>query len=144
MHFSNVRIFEIIMYIWVVCFGHCVIYICKWFVNCVKFIFGLLSLVWIWHISSLFAFNLGMKCQFGWNALMKAHVGHVVHCKLLKLQDLHTFVVMIWYCVKDVRKEHFKVVHIKKIDVEKNVSIDEDTNLVQLLPRIMWHYLTST
>jgi rhodanese-related sulfurtransferase len=64
---------------------------------------------------------------------MKSHVGHVVHCKLWKLQGLHTFVAMIGYCVKDVRKEHFKVVHIKKIDVEKNVSIDEYKNLVQLV-----------
>jgi hypothetical protein len=75
---------------------------------------------------------------------MKVHVGHVVHCKLLKLQGPHTFVAMIGYCVKDVKKEHFKVVHIKKFDVEKNVSIDEYTNLVQLLPKIMWCYLTST
>jgi hypothetical protein len=75
---------------------------------------------------------------------MKTHVGHVVHYKLLKLQSLHTFVAMIGYCVKDVRKEHFKVVHIKNIYMEKNVSIDEYTNLVQLLPKIMSHYLTST
>jgi hypothetical protein len=58
---------------------------------------------------------------------MKAHVDHVVHCKLLKLQGLHTFVVMIGYHFKDVRKEHFKVVHVKVFNVEKNVNIDEYT-----------------
>jgi hypothetical protein len=57
---------------------------------------------------------------------MKAPIGHVVHCKLLKGRGLHTFVVgMIGYWLKDAREKHFKVVDINPLDVEKNASIDE-------------------
>ncbi len=34
---------------------------------------------------------------------------------------------MIGYCLKDVKKEHFKLVHVKVFDVEKNANIDEYT-----------------
>jgi hypothetical protein len=57
--------------------------------------------------------------------MVKAFVGHLVHCKLLKGLGLHNFVAMVGYCLKDAWKEHFKVVN--DIDVKKNASIDEYT-----------------
>jgi hypothetical protein len=33
--------------------------------------------------------------------MVKAFVGHLVHCKLLKGLGLHNFVAMVGYCLKD-------------------------------------------
>lgn len=76
------------------------------------------------HISSLLAFNQVVKHQLGWNDLLKALISHVVPCKILKGQSLHTFVEVIGYWLKDARKEHFKVVDGNVSNMEKNVSID--------------------
>jgi hypothetical protein len=77
------------------------------------------------HISSLLAFNQVLKHQLAWNDLVKPFISHVVPCKILKGQSLHTFVEMIGYWLKDARKEHFKVVDVSVSNVEKNFSIDE-------------------
>ncbi len=77
------------------------------------------------HISSLLAFNQVFKHQLALNDLVKAFISHVVPCKILKRQSLHTFVEMIGYWLKDARKEHFKVVDVNVSNVKKNFSTDE-------------------
>ncbi len=86
-----------------------------------------LQMVYKLHISSL-TLNQAVKCQFGWNDLVKTPIGHVVDCKLLEIQGLYTFVGLKRDCLKDAGKEHFKVIDVNVSKVEINVGIDEYMN----------------
>jgi hypothetical protein len=48
--------------------------------------------------------------------------GHFVHCKSLKQQDLHTYVGMLSYCLKDSCEFHFQFVESNVIVEGKNVE----------------------
>ncbi len=41
-------------------------------------------------------FNHVIKCCLGWNDHAKTFVEHVIHCKVFKGQDLHTFVGILF------------------------------------------------
>jgi hypothetical protein len=41
-------------------------------------------------------FNHVIKCCLGWNDHAKTLVEHVIHCKVFKGQDLHTFVGILF------------------------------------------------
>lgn len=43
---------------------------------------------------------------------------HVVSCKRLRVESLHTFLSIVGFCLKDNAEEHFEFVHC-------NVSMDD-------------------
>ena len=61
------------------------------------------------NLSSLLVLNKKIKVCLVWDD--HPLMGHVVPCKRLRDKELHTFLGMVGYCMKDNMEEHFEFVH---------------------------------
>jgi len=52
-----------------------------------------------------------MKTYLQWDKVETAPVGHHIFTKTLRNTDLHTFIEMLGYCIKDKGQDHFECVH---------------------------------
>lgn len=61
------------------------------------------------NYTSLLVLNKKTKVCFGWD---ESHAtSHVVSCKCLRNEGLHTFLGMVGYCMKDNGEECLEFVH---------------------------------
>lgn len=61
------------------------------------------------NFSSFHMLNKKIKVALGWHE--NPPIGHVVSCKKVRDEGLHTFLDMIGYCMKDNGKDRFEFVH---------------------------------
>ena len=61
------------------------------------------------NFTSLLVLNKKIKVCLGWDE--SSPMDHVVSCKKLRCESLHTFKGMIRYCMKDNGEQHFEIVH---------------------------------
>lgn len=61
------------------------------------------------NFSSLLMLNKKIKVCLDWD--LNPPMGHVVSCKDLRDESLHTFKGMVGYCMKDNGEEHFDFIH---------------------------------
>ena len=61
------------------------------------------------NFSSLLVLNKKIKVCLGWD--VSSPTDHVVPCKKLRDEGLHTFKGMLGYCMKDNGEAHFEFVH---------------------------------
>lgn len=76
-------------------------------------------------LSSLFVLKKKIKVALGWQ--VDPSMGHIVSCKKLRDEGLHTFLGMVGYCVKDNGQDQFEFVHHNMSADDMNVGKMEYT-----------------